>query len=56
MTGAECKTENEKPEVDCVFREILRDEEGYGSLMYKQSIQQVYSYTAVKVHERKSFC
>ena len=42
-TGVRCKIVNEKPEANCTFREVVRDEEdGYGSLMYKQTIQQVY--------------
>ena len=46
VTGQPCKIIKGKPEPDCVFREALTDKkDGYGSLMYKQSIQQVYKYT-----------
>ena len=46
MTREPCKIVGGKPEADCTFREALRDnQDGYASIMYKQSIQQVYNNT-----------
>ena len=48
MTREQCNIENGRPEANCTFIEITRDgEDGYGSLMYKQSIRQVYNNTVI---------